>query len=96
MSRRFWRKLLPYPLGTRVRVTRETIRKRDENLSLSYVGKIGTIIEYCGMEDKKYLVERNAFPPTILREIMYIVKLDKDSVELIFRDNELEAVTDGK
>lgn len=91
-----WKRILPYPIGTRVTIVRDTISSKAKEGNHSYVERTGTIAGYCGEEDKKYLFETKSFPRTILKEIMYLVILDKDSVELIFRDDELEAVTDGK
>lgn len=91
-SRRLWRRILPFPIGTRVRVVRETISKKSKTMNFPYLGREGTILKYSGMGDKKFLVSQKAFPRTVLKEIMYIVILDKDSTELIFRNNELEAI----
>jgi len=92
-NKRLWKKILPFPLGTKVRISHETISTKDS--FSSFEGRTGVISGYCAMDDKEYLVEIKAFPRTIIKEIMYLVTMEKDSVELIFRDNELEVIESG-
>jgi hypothetical protein len=90
-----WHKILPFPVGTKVKVVKEGIRIAREDRLSEFFGKIGYVIGYVDEEWKENMIHVGCYPPRIREEKLYEVKFemnDPAATSYAFRYTELEVV----
>lgn len=86
-----WNKILPLPLGTKVKVIQNTINKVETLGRRHLIGKVGVVIEHVHKSWKLTMIRDEYYPPCILKETMYVLSFDNFG-RYAYRCTELEAV----
>lgn len=91
MDDEVWHKILPLPIGTKVKIVRNTINRAKELGRIELVGRIGTVVEYVDDTWKKIMITDGYYPDSISREMMYVLTF-KSGGRYAYRSSELEVV----
>jgi len=84
-----WARILPYPIGTRVKYMRAQCHCEHCSV-VPWLGKKGIIIEYIKEPDKKRL--KKIYPDLDIHEVVYQVRFDDKNHCFPLRHFELEVV----
>lgn len=68
-----WNRILPLPIGTKVRVSKNTIAHADKLGREELIGRIGVVIDYAQDTWKHRMILDHYYPPAILKETIYVL-----------------------
>jgi hypothetical protein len=97
-SKALWHKIIPYPIGTRVRtVSQEAITPIGFNAQNPPLDSEGVIERYVEKSWKIHMIDVGCYPSEILTETMYVVTFDihtgrKYPLTFAIRGQEIEAI----